>query len=298
MLRVTFLGTSGATPTKSRSLPSVSIEREGSIFLFDCGEGTQMQMMKYGISPQKVKAIFISHLHGDHVIGLAGLLRSMALNARKEEISIFIPKGYEGGIRALISFDKAMFGYKINVIGIPHRVSKLLDGKDFAISSFPLKHTLPSSGFVFREKDRRRFVKSKYEKYKIKGTDFSRISKTGKLKIDGRTIAFKDVTEVVKGKAIIYASDTRPSKATAKASSNASLLIHESSYMSSEKDLAAERMHSTAAEAAEVARESGVEMLVLTHISARYKDAKPMEKEAQEIFPGAKVANDGDVISL
>jgi ribonuclease Z len=298
MLRVTFLGTSGATPTKSRSLPSVSIEREGSVFLFDCGEGTQMQMMRYGISPQKVKAIFISHLHGDHVIGLAGLLRSMALNARKEEISIFIPKGYEGGINALISFDKALFGYKIRVIGIPRRVSKLLDGKDFTISSFPLKHTLPSSGFVFREKEKRRFVKSKYEKYKIKGMDFSRISKSGKLKISGRTIALKDVTEVVKGKAIVYASDTRPSKSTIKASSNADLLIHESSYMSSEKDLARERMHSTAAEAAEVARESIAERLILTHISARYKDTKPMEEEARKIFPNTNVANDGDVISL
>jgi ribonuclease Z len=298
MLKITFLGTSGATPTKSRSLPSVSIEREGSVYLFDCGEGTQMQMMKYGISPQKVKAIFISHLHGDHVIGLAGLLRSMALNARKDEISIFIPKGYESGVKALISFDKAMFGYRIRVISIPHRVSKLLDERDFTISSFPLKHTLPSSGFAFREKDRRRFVKSKYEKYNIKGTDFSKISKSGKLKTNGRTITLQDVTEVAKGRAVVYASDTRPSKSTVKASLNADLLIHESSYMSSEKNLAQERMHSTAAEAAEIAKEAHAERLVLTHISARYKDARPMEREAREIFQKAKVANDGDVISL
>lgn len=298
MLKITFLGTSGATPTKSRSLPSVSIEREGSVYLFDCGEGTQMQMMKYGISPQKVKAIFISHLHGDHVIGLAGLLRSMALNARKDEISIFIPKGYESGVKALISFDKAMFGYRIRVISIPHRVSKLLDERDFTISSFPLKHTLPSSGFAFREKDRRRFVKSKYEKYNIKGTDFSKISKSGKLKTNGLTITLQDVTEVAKGRAVVYASDTRPSKSTVKASLNADLLIHESSYMSSEKNLAQERMHSTAAEAAEIAKEAHAERLVLTHISARYKDARPMEREAREIFQKAKVANDGDVISL
>ena len=115
---VVFLGTAGSVPTKERGMPSAAVIYDGSILLFDCGEGTQIQMLKYGLNAQRLKAIFISHIHGDHTIGIAGIVRSLAINGRKEALSIFVPRGSERIIRSLIVFDRAIIGYPINITGV------------------------------------------------------------------------------------------------------------------------------------------------------------------------------------
>ena len=295
-IKITMLGTSGSSPTKGRSMPGAALTYNGSILLFDCGEASQMQMIKYGINFSRISAIFISHAHGDHIIGIAGLVRTIAMNRRSADLDIFIPKGYENVIRTLISFDKALMTYRINVHGI--RSGAVYRKKDFTVSAFPVNHTIPSCGYVFRENDRRRFIVEKARKLGIKGEMHSMLQERGWIRIKGRRIALGSVTTVQKGKALAYATDTRPSKMTVAAAKNADLLIHESSYSDAERDLAQERKHSTSGEAAGVAKAAKVKMLVLTHISARYSSADKLERDAKKVFRNSHVAHDGEVIIL
>ena len=295
-IRITMLGTSGSSPTKSRSMPGLALTYNGGVYLFDCGEASQMQMIKYGISFSKINAIFISHAHGDHIIGIAGLIRTMAMNRRSADLDIFIPKGYESTVKALISFDRALMTYKINVHGIGTGV--IYRGKGFSVRSFRLNHTVTSYGYVFREDDRHRFIVDKAKRLGVKGEMYSKLQKNGSIRIDGRRITLDSIARVQKGKAFVYAGDSRPSKATILAARGADLLVHESSYSGSERHLAMERKHSTSEEAAQVAKSAGVKRLVLTHISARHSSVDELERQARRIFKKTNVAQDGDIIIL
>ncbi len=294
-VNIVMLGTAGSSPTKERSMPSIAIKYEGDLILFDCGESAQLQMLRYGVNFSKLKAIFISHAHGDHVIGVAGLVRTLGMNRRTEPLKIFIPKGYESVIKMLLSFDRALLEYSIEVIGVGSS-GVVYKGNGYSIKSFKLKHSIPAYGYVFKEDDRRRFIVSKTAKLGIKGEMHSSIQKNGSLVIGKKTVKLEDVTSLVKGKKIAYAADTRPSSDTVKAAGDADLLIHESSYAEEDVELAKERMHSTAFEAATVAKKAKVKRLVLTHISARYSNVKKLEDDAKKAFKESRVASDGDNI--
>lgn len=293
-IRITMLGTAGSSPTKARSLPSIALTYDGDTFLLDCGESAQIQMIKYEINPSKLKAIFISHAHGDHVIGIAGLVRTLALNRRPNPLSIFVPRGYESVIKSLISFDKAILGYKILIRGI--RAGEVYKGKGYSVSAFQLRHSIAAYGYVFKEDDRRRFIVEKSKKLGMKGEMYSALQRQGRLRIGNKTVKLADVTVLQPGKKVVYASDTRPVKETIKAARGADMLIHESSYSDREKTLAKERMHSTAPEAAQIAKRARVKRLLLTHISARYSDPEILEEEARRVFKNSEVASDGDNI--
>ncbi|MGD0729502.1 MAG: ribonuclease Z [Candidatus Micrarchaeaceae archaeon] len=296
MLKITFLGTAGSTPTKFRGLPGLALEYNGELLLFDCGEGTQRQMMYYSINISKIKAVFLTHIHGDHTIGIAGLVRTLALNRRTEPLYIFIPKGHEKQIWDIIKFDNAIMNYKIIVK--PIKTGIIYSGKNYTVSAFKLMHTIPTYGLVFREEDKIKFIKQKIKKLNIKGTMFKELLKNKSIKLKGRTIKLSDVTFAVKGKKITYATDTRPTKETVSASLGSDLLIHESTYADSEKELAKERYHSTSLEAATAAKAAKVKRLVLTHISARYKDTSSLLKDAKRKFKNSEVAKDGMIINL
>lgn len=296
MMEITVLGSSGSSPAKGRQMPAVALKHEGSVYLFDCGEGTQMQMLRYGINTFKVKAIFISHAHGDHIIGIAGLVRTLALNNRKEDLTVFVPRGQEKIIRNLIIFDRALINYRIEIIGIGSGV--IYKGKDFSVSAFRLDHTIPTCGYIFKENDRRKFLKERCDRLGIKGTMFAELEDKGRIRIKNKTISLRSVTKLQEGKKIVYAVDTRPTKSTITAAKNADLLIHESSYTKKYSDLAKERKHSTAFEAANVARKADVKRLVLIHISTRFKTALPLVKEAADIFKNTIVAKDGERITI
>ncbi|HVA82656.1 MAG TPA: ribonuclease Z [Candidatus Aquilonibacter sp.] len=291
MIKVTLLGTSGSTPTKARGMPSVAITHNGKIYLFDCGEGTQMKMLQHGINISKIETIFLSHIHGDHVIGIAGLVRTMALNNRQKPLTIHIPKGFESAIKSLIVFDKAIIKYPIIIKGIGS--GKVYKGEDFEISAFKLIHQIPTLGFVFRENDKRRFIVEKCKELGIKGTMFAQLEKRKKIKLGKRIIKLESITTLHKGKIVVYATDTRPSKATVSAAKNADILIHEAAYTENEKKLAIERKHSTAQEAAGVAKLAGVKMLILTHLSARHRNPDALYVEAKKLFKYVIVGNDG-----
>ena len=291
-----FLGTSGSTPTKTRMMPSVALTYEGSVYLFDCGEGTQMQMMKFGMNFSKVRAIFISHMHGDHVIGLPGLLRTMALNGRKEQLSIYVPKGEEKLAKSLIFFDSALIKYNIEIKGVKGGI--VYKGKEFSISSFKLIHSAKTYGYVFEEREKTRFLKDKCEKLGIKGEMFKTLNEKGKVKVNGRTISIGSISRKEKGKKIVYATDTRPCKNTNIAAKGADILIHEANYADEEKKFAIERKHSTSVEAAQVAKAAKVRLLIMTHISARYRNAQQLLDEAKQIFKNSEVAYDGYILKL
>ncbi len=291
MEKVTVLGTSGASPTKERNLTSVALVHEGDVLLFDCGEGTQMQLLRYGINSSRIRAIFVSHAHGDHIIGIAGLIRTLGLNGRKTQLSIFVPKGYENVIRSLIVFDRTVIEYPIAVVGI--HAGTVYKGKDFTVSAFKEDHTIPTYGYIFRINDRRKFDSAKSKAAGLKGPMFSELQSRGKIRIGKRMVNLESVTHLQRGKKIVYAADTRPSKNTVNAAQGADLLIHEATYAQTERKLAVERKHSTAMEAAEIAKKAKVSRLVLIHFSARYKTTQQLEAEAKRIFKDTTLANDG-----
>ncbi len=296
MIKITFLGTSGSTPTKFRSLPSVGIEKDGDAFLFDCGEGTQRQAMLYSFNLAKIKAIFLTHAHCDHILGLAGLVRTLALNKRPHPLYIFVPKGSEKSIEALMKFDKALIKYEIIIKGIG--AGKVYESDDFYVSAFKLNHLIPTVGFAFVEKDRARFIKEKCSRLGIKGTMFRELMERGSLVVGRKKIKLKDVTFAVKGKSFVYATDTRPTESTVKAAKGADLLVHETSYSGNEVELAKERYHCTAMEAARIAKRADCKKLMLFHISARYRDPDLLLREAKQIFKNSEIAKDGMSIVL
>lgn len=291
MIKIVVLGTAGSAPTKMRHLSCIALTYNGETLLFDCGEGTQFQMLKYGINAVRVKAIFLSHAHGDHIIGIAGLVRTMALNSRREPLLIFVPEGYEKVVKSLIVFDRALISYPITIKGI--RSGVVYSGKNYTVSSFRLNHTIPTYGYVFKENDRRRFLKDVAERRGVRGRMFATLQKRGSIRVGNRTIRMSELSRKQIGKKVVYAVDTRPTNATILAARHADLLIHEAAYIGAERKLARERKHATAIEAADLARKAGVKQLVLTHISARHKDSTVLSKEAKRVFRNAVVAEDG-----
>ncbi len=295
-MRIIFLGTSGSVPTKARNLPSVALEHEGEILLFDCGEGTQRQMMNFSVNISKIASIFLTHAHGDHIIGVAGLIRTLALNKRASPLRIYVPEGQEGAIKSLIEFDHALIGYPIEIIPIKGGIVQR--GDDYTISAFRVNHTLKCYGFVFAENDKVHFIKQKADALGIEGKMFSELTKKGRAVINGKRVTLASVTTKEKGRRVVYATDTKPCKATQDAAAGADLLIHEATYTEQYKEQAGERGHATALQVAKMAKAAKVNMLALTHISARYRDPKELLEEARSVFKNTKVAEDGMRIEL
>ncbi|MCX8194723.1 MAG: ribonuclease Z [Candidatus Micrarchaeota archaeon] len=283
MFEITFLGTSAAVPTLERNLSAIAVRREGEIYLLDCAEGTQRQMMRFGLSFMKVRAIFISHLHLDHFLGVFGLMETMRLNGRQEILSIYGPKG-----------TRAVIGKGGNFVQV-HEIDENFscDFGEFAVSSFKTKHEGLSLGYCLEEKEKRRFYEDKAKKLGIKGPMFSEIAKKGSLKVGGRVVKLEEITYVQKGKKICYTGDTLPCENTVLAAKGADLLIHEATFGEDKKEEAEESWHSTARQAAQVAKKAKAKRLVLTHISGRYKSPLGLLEEARAVFKDTAVAEDG-----
>lgn len=282
MFEITMLGTSSATPTPKRGLPAIALRHEGDLFLLDCGEGTQRQMMLFGVSYMKVKAIFITHLHLDHYLGVFGLIETMALNGREEKLSIYGPPG-----------SAAIFGRKPFVETIEIDEKMRLEFGDVVATAFPTGHCKGSFGFVFEEKAKRRFYEEKAKSLGIHGPLFKKIMEEGSLKINGRTIRLKEVTYEQKGKKVCYSGDAVASAAIAKAAAGADVLIHEATFCEDRHLEAKKSRHSTALQAAKVAKKAKAKKLVLTHISGRYLDPSKILEEARKEFEDVVVAEDG-----
>ncbi|MBI2079873.1 ribonuclease Z [Candidatus Micrarchaeota archaeon] len=288
MIKITFLGTSGATPSPERGMPSVAIHAK-ELFLFDCGEGTQRQMMKYKVGYGSVKAIFISHLHMDHFLGIYGLLETLHLNSPSPKpIKIFAPRGFEN---LLINRHKF-----VDVISIKEGV--LYENDQFEVHAFRVDHGCDAYGFILKEKSKRKFDEKKAHSLGLKGRMFREIQEKGYVTIDKKKIKLDEVSRLEEGKKIVYSGDTRVCESLAQAAKDSEVLINEATFSSELENEAKERFHCTALGIAKLASKSKVKKLVLTHISPRYKDGSILLKEASEIYKNVVLAEDGMVLDL
>ncbi len=290
MLEVTFIGTSGSTPTKERGMPALAIKYESELLLFDCGEGTQRQMMAYKTGFGSINAIFISHPHLDHYLGLFGLLETLKMSSpAPKKLKAFLPPGIDDIFAQRYPFLEAV---KI-------RKGKLYQGRGFSVSAFPVEHCKGSFGFVFEEEARLKFHEQKAKSLGLKGRMFSEIQKKGALTVAGKKISLFDVTWSNPGRKIVYSGDTAFSEAVAEAAKGADLLIHEGTFDASRKAEAQERKHSTVEDAARVAKQAGARKLVIIHISPRYSDdIKTLLEASAKIFKNTTIAEDGMKLQL
>jgi ribonuclease Z len=299
VIRVTFLGTAASRPTVGRNVSAVCVQREGDLMLFDCGEGTQRQMMRYG-SGFALESIFVSHLHADHFLGITGLLRTMGLQGRSDTLEIFGPPGSAPVLRAAVDLG-------VDRVGFPVRIEERQPGErvsraEYDVVAVPVSHGTAALGWALEEHDRLgRFDVDRARALGVpEGPLFGELHRGNAVEVDGRTVTPSDVVGPPRpGRRIVYTGDTRPSDRVVEAARDADLLVHDCTFGDEEADRARETYHATAAEAAEVARRAGARRLVLTHLSARYSEnARILEEEAGRVFPGAVVAHDGLVVEI
>jgi ribonuclease Z len=300
MLTVTFLGTGAACPTLDRNVASLAVTREGETVLFDCGEGTQRQMMRYGVG-FSFREIFFSHYHADHLLGVTGLLRTMGLQDRTAPVTLYGPRGAQRILGAAISLGVERQKFPVEIVEI--RPGDRLARDGWAIEVFPTEHRADTVGFAVVEEERLgRFHPERARELGVpEGPLWGRLHKGETVALpDGRTVSPADLVGAPRpGRKLVYSGDTRPFDPLVAAARDADLLVHEATFGNDERARALETGHSTAQEAAEVARDAGVRRLALTHISARYsREAPELLAEAQAIFPETVVARDGLVLDV
>ncbi|AKH98512.1 ribonuclease Z [Halanaeroarchaeum sulfurireducens] len=301
-LQVTFLGTSGAVPTTDRNPSGLFVRREGDAMLFDAGEGTQRQMMRFGTGFD-VRWVFLSHLHGDHVLGIPGLLQTMDFNERSDPLTIFTPQGTGRSIRNLIYAIGPEPSYGVDVVEVGPGET-VVDAGAYDVRTFATEHRTRSVGYALVEADRKgRFDRERAEELGVPvGPKFSALHEGEPVELEDGTVI--EPNQVVgpprPGRTVVYTGDTRPVDSVVEAASGADLLIHDATFAESSDERARETGHSTAREAGEVADRADVERLVLTHISSRYAgDTGILKAEAEAAFDGrVLVARDGDDVDV
>jgi len=300
MIQITFLGTVSGIPSKDRNHPAIALEyfgEEKDTLLFDCGEGTQKQLMLSNISFMKINKIFISHWHADHFSGLIPLIQTMSLEKRKSELKIFGPEAEKFVSNIL---DLGYFGlrFPVEAINVPFEGNKLElidEAKEYQVFSIPVLHTIPAVAYCFQEKPRWNIDTKKLKELGLRsGAWLKRLKKLGKIDYKGREVRIEEVANLKPGLKVVYSGDTKPCENMLEISKNADLLIHDGTFLEEEEGKA----HADVKQAAKIAKEANVKQLILTHISRRYTDARELEEEAKKIFPNTKVAFDFMKIKL
>ncbi len=294
-IHVVFLGTSGSVPTLKRSLPSVVVQCSKELLMFDCGENTQRQMMQGKVSFHKKLTVFLTHLHGDHVLGLPGVLQTMALMDRKEPVAVYGPPG----IKDFLVCTKETLNFGLTFpVEINEVLSEgvILNQEEYMITAVKSNHAIKSYSYALIEKPRAgRFYPKKAQLLGVpKGELWSKLQKGEEITLtDGKVIKPTDVMGPLRsGRKIVYTGDTKPFEGFAKFASNADLVIHESTFDDSLIEKAEHDGHSTPSQAAEETKAAGAKQLVLTHISARYPDASLLLEQAKKVFANTLVAED------
>lgn len=287
-LEVIFLGTSGSMPTRKRSLPSIAVRREGEVILFDCGEGAQRQSVMAKLSTLKISRIFITHLHGDHILGLPGLIQSMALLGRSNLLEIYGPPGLASFLEAVRLTVPCSIEFPISI----HEISEgtVYEDRNYKVEAVWMDHTIPCLGYSLTEKPRPgRFKPEMAEKLGVpKGPLWKRLQMGEAVEVAGKVVNPSMVVGPPRpGAKLVYSGDTRPFYNLKKIAYRSDLLIHDSTFDDSRRDKAAEYGHSTAKQAAQVAKEIKASSLALTHISPIYEECEDkLLLEAKGSFMG------------
>jgi len=301
-MKLTILGSSSALPTSGRFPSAHVLNVHERLFLIDCGEGTQMQLRKNRIRFSKINHIFISHLHGDHIFGLYGLLSTLSLMGRKNEIHLYAPEKYSDILYSHLADFDIHLSFEIDFIPLAGKDPVLiLDDKYITVTSFQLKHRIPTFGFLFREKKaERNIIKESILKYHIPAVRIAAIKKGEDFVTeDGKSIKNEDITvPPPKPLSYAYCSDTTYFSRLASIVKDVTLLYHETTFDKSHEKLAATTGHSTTLDAAKTALNSNAGSLIIGHFSSRYKDISLLVEEARTIFPETYPAIDGESIVI
>ena len=294
-MQVTFLGTAASIPTNTRALSAVAIQRKGELFIFDCGEGTQRQMIKAKLGFNRKTRIFITHMHGDHILGLPGLLQTMSLLGRDKPLQIFGPEGIFAFIEGAITTVEFSLGFPVTA----HEIGEeglVLQEKEYEVHVVWAEHSVPCLAYALIENPRPgRFHPERAKALGIpKDSLWHQLQQGNEVKLPtGRTVKPEEVLDAPRsGRKIVIVGDTKPSDSIARFAEGADILVHESTFAEEKAERAEEDLHSTPAGAASVAKKAGVKRLILTHISARYGDTAVLLDEAKKVFPETVVAED------
>lgn len=282
-------------PTAERGLTAIAIKRGGELLLFDCGEGTQRQMVHAGLSIMKIDSVFITHFHGDHFLGLPGLVQTMSLMDRERELKIYGPSSTEEKVRTLLQIPHFTLKFDVKIHDIDPGDEIRRDGH--RIKTCETNHaTHPGIAYALAEDERPgKFYPERAKELGIEpGPNFSRLQNGESIKLsDGSVVKPEQVMGPPRpGRKVVYADDTRPSRQIIQISKGADLLIHDGTFAGGLQETASEAGHSTVEEAAEIAKEAEVGRLVLTHVSPRHTDPSKLERQARKIFSNVSVAHD------
>jgi len=292
-VQLTFLGTGGGLPSPSRGVSALAVQIGREIILFDCGEGTQRQFMFSPLSFMRVNNIFITHYHGDHFLGLPGLIQSMNFSGRENELHVYGPEGTIETVTAAATL--GAFQPLFDVHAHEMADGDVVDLGPCSVKAISADHTVPALSYILREPDRKgRFNAQRARELGVpEGPMFARLQAGEAVVVGDRRIEPHEVMGPPRsGRRIVYSGDTRPSEALLEASRGANVLVHEATLDSSLEEGALEYGHSTARAAAEMAKAADVDQLILTHISNRYDSVDLLEAEAREIFPNTVLAHD------
>jgi ribonuclease Z len=294
-MKVVFLGTGGTIPTEKRKHPTLALRREGEVFLFDCGEGAQSQIFKAHLGIAPIRAILVSHLHGDHVLGIPGLLMTMTQSNRSQPLLVIGPSGVAKWIHHVCEDLAFHASFEISVKEVES--GPVLVSPQYQINAFFLEHSIPTLGYQFQETERPgRFRIEEAIRFGVpKGPLWRRLQAGFSVRFEGGKEVYPEqvLGPPRPGLKIVYAVDSRPCQETVEAALEADLLIHDGMFLSEDIDKAHARGHSTAIEAAQVALEAKARRLALTHVSPRYRGKENrFLKQACKIFPQTIVAED------
>ncbi|KRG08704.1 ribonuclease Z [Lederbergia galactosidilytica] len=298
-MELLFLGTGAGMPAKQRNVSSLALmllQERNAVWLFDCGEATQHQILHTSLKPGKIEKIFISHLHGDHIYGLPGLIGSRSFQGGTTELTIYGPKGIRDFIEVSLSVSQTRLRYPLTIIEIEEGC--IFEDDQFLVETALLDHGIPSFGFRITERDRPGTLDSGRLKAKgiPPGPIYKKLKMGESVQLDhGETVSGLDfLGPDIKGRIITILGDTRPCANALQLAEKADVLVHEATFAAGNEEMAVEYFHSTTTQAANIAKEAGVQELILNHISSRYlkADWDQLVHEARNIFPNTQLSND------
>jgi ribonuclease Z len=294
-LRVVFLGTGGSVPTPDRSLPAILIQRENELLMFDCGEGVQRQMIKAKCGFHKKMKILITHMHGDHLLGLPGLMQTMAMLDRERKLEIYGPLGLKRFLKGIEETVQFVLTFPVEIYEI-EKAGVVCDEEEYFVHAAETNHVIPGFAYAFVEKARPgRFHPEKAKKLGVpEGRLWSELQHGRNVELpNGKVINSERVLGPSRqGRSIVYTGDTRPFSGLVKIAAKADLLIHDATLDDELAERANEDGHSTPSQAADTAKKARVRELILTHISARYRDTSKLLEQARKTFKNVRIAED------